>query len=234
VLYGGIDFAVLEDRKFKSAPAIVLPNDQIVNGFSQIDNYDATRADRNDAVLLGERQLDFIRDWSADWKDAFMKVALSQTIFANVSTYPDSFKTDAGTPRLQPLPLGVIPKDYSLAKDMDSNGWPQSGRNRALDELRKGFAFMLAGDQHLGSVVHHGIESWEDAGISFCVPSVANVWPRRWFRPDKDRIMIRRNRIIPEGTWMVSAITSQSMRFQTRTNPVFFRKNFMTGLRATG
>jgi hypothetical protein len=100
-----------------------------------------------------------------------------------VSTYPDSFKTDAGTPRLQPLPQGVIPKDYQIAKDMDSNGWPQSGRNRALKGLRKGYTLMIAGDQHLGTVVHHGVDDWEDAGISFCVPSVANVWPRRWFPP---------------------------------------------------
>lgn len=183
VLYGGIDFAVLEDRKFKSAPAKILPRDKIVNGFSQIDNYDATKADRPEAILLGDRQLQFLKNWAADWKDVFMKVSLSQTIFADVCTYPDSFKTDAGTPRLQPLPQGVIPKDYALAKDMDSNGWPQSGRNRALGELRKAFAFMIAGDQHLGTVVHHGIDDWEDAGVSFCVPSVANVWPRRWFPP---------------------------------------------------
>jgi len=184
VLYGGINFAILEDRKFKSPPAKILPNDKIVNGFSQIENYNANLADRSEAVLLGERQLQFLREWAADWKDTDIKVSLSQTIFANVSTYPDSFKTDAGTPRLKPLPQGVIPKDYSLAKDMDSNGWPQSGRNRALEELRKGFTFMIAGDQHLGSVVHHGVDNWEDAGISFCVPSVANVWPRRWFPPD--------------------------------------------------
>jgi len=181
--YGGISFAVLEDRKFKSPPAKILYRDKIINGFSQIENYDATKADRPDAILLGERQLQFIKDWAADWEDTYMKVSLTQTIFANVSSYPDSFKTDAGTPRLPPLPQGVIPKDYSIAKDMDSNGWPQSGRNRALREFRKGFTFMIGGDQHLGSVVHHGIDNWEDAGISFCVPSVANVWPRRWFPP---------------------------------------------------
>jgi alkaline phosphatase D len=112
-----------------------------------------------------------------------MKVSLTQTVFADICTFPDSFKTDDGTPRLPPLPQGVIPKDFSLAKDMDSNGWPQSGRNRALGELRKGFTFMIAGDQHLGTVVHHGIDEWEDAGVSLCVPSVANVWPRRWFPP---------------------------------------------------
>jgi hypothetical protein len=182
--YGGISFAVLEDRKFKSPPAKILIEDKIVNGFSQIDDYDATKADRDYAQLLGRRQLDFINNWVHDWKDTWIKVSLTQTIFANVSSYPDTFKTDAGTPRLQPLPQGIIPKDYSVAKDMDSNGWPQSGRNRALEGLRKGFTLMVAGDQHLGSVVHHGINDWEDAGISFCVPSVANVWPRRWFPPN--------------------------------------------------
>jgi hypothetical protein len=183
IKYGGFSFAVLEDRKFKSAPAKILVDDKIINGFSQIEGYDATKADRDYAQLLGKRQLDFISNWVQDWEDTWMKVSLTQTIFANVSTYPDSFKTDAGTPRLQPLPQGVIPTDYNVAKDMDSNGWPQSGRNRALEELRRGYTFMLAGDQHLGSVVHHGINDWEDAGISFCVPSVANVWPRRWFPP---------------------------------------------------
>ena len=183
ILYGGIGFAILEDRKFKSPPARILPEDKIVNGFSQIEGYDAIKADRDSAILLGDRQLEFIKHWAADWEGTWMKISLTQTIFANVSTYPDTFKTDAGTPRLLPLPQGVIPKDYSLAKDMDSNGWPQSGRNRALSELRKGFTFMIAGDQHLGSVVQHGIDQWHDAGISFCVPSVANVWPRRWFPP---------------------------------------------------
>jgi alkaline phosphatase D len=112
-----------------------------------------------------------------------MKVAISQSVFANLSTFPDTFLTDANTPKLQPLPWGVIPKDYSMAKDMDSNGWPQTGRNRILRELRKGFALMIGGDQHLGSVIHHGIDEWEDAGYSFCVPSIANLWPRRWFPP---------------------------------------------------
>jgi hypothetical protein len=181
--YGGVSFAIIEDRKFKSSPSVVVPEGKVVNGFSQVPGFDTRKADVPDAKLLGQRQLDFLRDWSSDWRDAWMKVALSQTIFANVSTYPEDFKTDAGTPQLEPLPPGVIPKGYALAKDMDSNGWPQTGRNKALRELRRGFAFMIGGDQHLGSIVHHGIEDWDDAGFSLCVPSVANLWPRRWFPP---------------------------------------------------
>ena len=64
--------------------------------------------------------------------------------------------------------------------DFDSNGWPQKGRNRALSSIRKGFGFMLAGDQHLATMVHHGIDEQNDAGWSFCVPSIANFYPRAW------------------------------------------------------
>ncbi len=179
--YGRISWAVFEDRKFKSAPGKIHPEYKIVNGFSQIKGLKGELLDSPDAELLGERQLSFIREWAADWKGVDLKVALSQSVFANLSTYPDTFLTDAQTPRLTTLPQGVIPKDYSKAKDMDSNGWPQTGRNKAIDELRKGFALMVGGDQHLGSVIHHGINDWEDAGYSFCVPSIANLWPRRWF-----------------------------------------------------
>ena len=181
--YGRISFAVLEDRKFKSAPSVILNDKKVINGFSLIKGIDGRRLDHPDATLLGERQLTFIDAWTADWKNTDMKVALSQTIFANLSTYPDTFITDAGTPRLEPVARGVIPGDYSKAKDMDSNGWPQTGRKKALRALRKGFAFMIGGDQHLGSTVHHGIDDWEDAGYSLCVPSIANLWPRRWFPP---------------------------------------------------
>ena len=63
---------------------------------------------------------------------------------------------------------------------MDSNGWPQTGRNRALAEIRRCFAVHIAGDQHLATIFHHGIEDWEDACYSFCVPSIANLYLRWW------------------------------------------------------
>ena len=181
--YGGISFAILEDRKFKSSPSLLVPEGQVVNGFVQNANFEIQNADVPGAKLLGDRQLDFLQDWAADWRGAWMKVALSQTLFANLSTYPEHFKTDRGAPRLRPVSYGVIPEGYELARDMDSNGWPQTGRNRALRELRRGFAFMIGGDQHLGSIIHHGIDEWGDAGFSLCVPSIANLWPRRWYPP---------------------------------------------------
>jgi hypothetical protein len=113
------------------------------------------------AVLLGERQLRFIDRWAQDWKGAKMKVALSATIFC-------------GGAHIHGGASG------RLHADMDSNGWPQSGRNRALRSLRRGFAFHVAGDQHLATIFHQGIDEHRDAIWSFCVPSIANLYLRWW------------------------------------------------------
>ncbi len=181
--YAGLSFAILEDRKFKSPPKQFLPQAQIVNGWAQNRNFNPkNEADVPEAVLLGARQLRFLEHWAADWSDStWMKVVLSQTIFANVATLPkDEAYSDAVVPRLRILKPGEYPPDDVPVADMDSNGWPPSGRNRALQRMRKAFAFHIAGDQHLGSFIQYGIKQWEDAGFAFCVPAISNVWPRRW------------------------------------------------------
>ncbi len=182
--YGGISFAIIEDRKFKSAPKTLLPEAEIYNGWAQNTNYDAAaKSDIKGAVLLGDRQLDFLENWSADWSDnTWMKVVLSQTIFANVATlpYPDCH-SDNIVPRLRILEEGEYPPDDVPVSDFDANSWPQTGRNKALESIRKSFAFHIAGDQHLGSTIQYGINDWNDAGYAFCVPAISNVWPRRWF-----------------------------------------------------
>jgi len=181
--YGGVSFAILEDRKFKSSATPLLPEGKVVNGWFQNPDYDpATQADSPDAALLGTRQLDFLEHWSADWQPGiWFKCALSQTIFANVATLPASAGGDMVVPGLQLPGPGEYPDGDVPAADTDSNGWPQSGRNAALRAMRKSSAFHIAGDQHLGSLVHYGIDEWDDAGLALCVPSIANTWPRRWF-----------------------------------------------------
>ena len=56
-----------------------------------------------------------------DWRDADMKVGLSQTIFCGGAHIHGKL-------------------DGRLHADLDSNGWPQTGRNKAIDALRKCFA----------------------------------------------------------------------------------------------
>ena len=184
--YAGVSFAVVEDRKFKSAPAPLLPSAQVWNGWAQNPAFDPkTEADATGAVLLGERQLNFLELWSADWSGGtWMKVLLSQSLFTNLATLPDSATSGSIIPYLPILRPGEYAENEKMVSDMDSHGWPQSGRNRALRAMRKGFAVHLAGDQHLGSTVQYGIDEWGDAAFALCVPSVANFWPRRWYPPE--------------------------------------------------
>ncbi len=183
LLYGGLSVAIIEDRKWKSAPAVQLPSAKIVNGWAQNPEYDAVReGDAPDAQLLGPRQEQFLEDWTADWSGGtWMKLVASQTIFANVATLPPPADTDDVTPRLRVMKPGEYAAGEVPVADHDSNGWPQTPRNRALRAMRKGLAVHVAGDQHLGSTIQYGIDDWNDASWALCVPSVANVWPRRWY-----------------------------------------------------
>ncbi len=163
---GGIDFAIIEDRKFKTGPAGIIPKmgprpDHINN-----PKYQRKAVDVPEAKLLGERQLKFLEDWATQWDGVEMKSVLSQTIFAGGAH---------------------IHHGKRLLADLDSNGWPQTGRNKALRVIRKADAFMLAGDQHLATVIHHGIDDWRDAGYSFCVPSIVNYYPRKWLPLEKGK-----------------------------------------------
>ena len=185
VLYGGVSFGVIEDRKFKSPPAAMLPAADVWNGWARDSAWDArTQGDPRGADLLGERQERFLEEWAADWSGgAWMKVLLSQTIFANVATIPAEAMTGSVIPGLPiPQPGEWVGGDKQAA-DMDSNGWPSAGRDRALRAIRKGFAVHLAGDQHLASTIRYGVDEFGDAGFALCVPSVANFWPRRWYPP---------------------------------------------------
>jgi hypothetical protein len=160
---GGINFAIIEDRKFKSGPDGLVPKrgprpDHILD-----PTYDPKSVDVSGAILLGERQLKFLRQWGTDWRGADMKAVLSQTIFCGGAHIHG--KTG-----------------NRLHADMDSNGWPQTGRNKAIAEIRRAFAIHIAGDQHLATIFHHGIDDWNDSCYSFCVPSIANLY-LRWWRP---------------------------------------------------
>lgn len=182
-VYGGISFAILEDRKFKSAPKNVLPEAaKVTNGFIQNREFDIKKYYDIEAELLGERQLKFLEDWAADWERGVeMKAVLSQTNFCTVATLPEGSIIDSIVPKLPiPKPGEYVPGDAPTT-DMDSNGWPQKGRDEALRIIRKSFALHVAGDQHLASVVHYGVEEFGDSGFAFAGPALNNLFPRRWW-----------------------------------------------------
>lgn len=159
--WGEVDFAIIEDRKFKTGPAGRVPKQGPRPDHIRNPEYDPASVDVDGAILLGERQLKFLEDWGSDWQDTKMKAALSATIFCGGAHIHGG-------------------ANGRLHADMDSNGWPQAGRNRALATLRKSFAFHIAGDQHLATIFQHGIDEFRDAIWSFCVPSIANLYLRWW------------------------------------------------------
>ncbi|MCD6351081.1 MAG: alkaline phosphatase D family protein [Armatimonadetes bacterium] len=137
--YGGVGFAVLEDRKFKTPPAVQDPAQQ---------------------VLLGRKQLEFLRRWGEDWTGQKFKVVVSQTIYASMH----------------------VGFNGAIAKDTDTNGFPKIGRDRAVRLFRRCGALVISGDQHLGSFARLGVDAPSDAVYQFCVPALANIfW--RWFYP---------------------------------------------------
>ncbi len=156
---GGVDFAIIEDRKFKSGPKGLVPKMGPRPDHINDPDYDPKTVDVPGAKLLGDRQLTFLNEWGKDWDGVQMKAVLSQTVFANAAH---------------------IHHGSRLVADMDSNGWPQTGRNKAIDAIRKSYALMIGGDQHLATVIHHGKDEYSDSGFSFCVPSIVNYYPRQW------------------------------------------------------
>jgi len=161
---GGIDFAVVEDRKFKSGCFDVdIVGRELGARPDHVEkpDYDPAEFDLPDAKLLGDRQLEFLNTWAQDWDGAVIKCVVSQTVWSMASTYHSGNKA------------------FYYA-DFDANGWPQTGRNRAIDAMRRCFALHLCGDQHLSTIVQYGIDEWRDSGWAFCVPSIANLYPRWW------------------------------------------------------
>ena len=165
---GGIDFAILEDRKFKTGPAGKIPKMGPRPDHINDPAYNRDAVNLDGLVLLGDRQLNFLSKWSQDWEGAQMKAALSATAFCGA------------------VHIHGNPNSRLLA-DLDSNAWPQKGRNKALHELRKALATHLCGDQHLGVVVQHGIESHRDGPFAFTSPAIVNTIYGRWWKPEDEK-----------------------------------------------
>ncbi|MEP1445180.1 MAG: alkaline phosphatase D family protein [Paraglaciecola sp.] len=163
MVYGGVGFAVLADRQWKSGPdrlGIVVGE----TGQGEAPAYINPAFDREDLQLLGTRQEAFLEQWAKDWRGHSLKAVISQTVFAGISTH-------------QPLP------DRYLKYDFDCSGWPATARNRAIEIMRQSKALHICGDTHLGTLSQYGVDKQRDSNWAFCTPAIAAGWPR-WWRPD--------------------------------------------------
>lgn len=164
--YGGVSFAILEDRKFKSPPSLVV-KEAVKDPLTQRPNrtpevimdpaFDVSALDKPELQLLGKAQETFVRDWAAQVaKSKTLAAVLSQSPFVNIGNYDVRYG------------------------DMDANGWPQTARNRALKAIAPSKAVMLSGDIHFGTLHQHGINDWGDGPWGYSVPAFASKQNRKW------------------------------------------------------
>lgn len=165
---GGVDFAILEDRKFKSGPAGKIPKMGPRPDHINDPKYDPKKIDLPGLELLGLRQEKFLEDWSGDWTGAEMKGVLSQTAFCGAVHMHGGSKN-------------------RLLADLDCNGWPQTPSRRALSLIRRAWAVHLCGDQHLAVVVKHGISKHGDGPYGFTGPALVNTIYGRWWHPEDEK-----------------------------------------------
>ena len=181
--FKGVGLAILEDRKYKSAPMKALPNVASFNGFPHNDSLSVDSLDNIDAQLLNEDQLQMLDKWSEDWNNESMKVVFTQSVYSCLSASRKGFNPLSGKNIVIDEKIDFPTR---LAKDMDSNGWPKSGRDKALQTIRRSGALLVGGDQHFPSVVQQGIARWKDAVYSFTVPAVSSTYPRFWYPDSTD------------------------------------------------
>ena len=163
-----MDFAILEDRKFKSGPDGKVPRLGPRPDHINDPTYDPKTVDLDGLRLLGERQMTFLADWSADWTGAEVKAVLSQTAFCGAVHMHGQ-------------------RNNRLLADLDCNGWPQTGRRLALQAIRRVRAVHLCGDQHLAVVVKHGIDDHGDGPYGFTSPALVNTIYGRWWHPEDEK-----------------------------------------------
>ena len=167
LFWGGVDFAILEDRKFKSGPKGKIPQQGPRPDHIRNPEYDPASIDLPGLKLLGDRQLHFLEEWGSKNMEA-LKVVLSQTGFC-------------GGAHIH----GLI--DNRLHADLDSNGWPQTGRNKALKLIKRANAIHIAGDQHLATVIKQGINEFGNGPWAFVVPAIVNDYYSRWWWPKDEK-----------------------------------------------
>ncbi|MCY1720596.1 metallophosphoesterase family protein [Prolixibacteraceae bacterium Z1-6] len=165
---GGVDFAIVEDRKFKTGPAGTIPQMGPRPDHIRDSNYDPKTIDVPGLKLLGDRQLKFLDDWGQQWDGVELKAVLSQTGFCGGAHRHGNFNN-------------------ILHADLDSNGWPQTGRKKALKAIRAAGAVHLAGDQHLPTIVQHGIDEYGDGPFAFVAPAIVNNYYSRWWHPENEK-----------------------------------------------
>ena len=164
--FGGLSIALLEDRKFKSAPTDILkkavddPRTNEPNTTLEVvkdPTFDIDTLDAPGLNLLGNEQEAFVADWAKDVeKSGKLAVVLHQSPYANIANYHRTFG------------------------DMDSSAWPPTPRDRTLRSLSSANPVLISGDMHYGTILKHGVDEWGDGPWEFSLPPFGSGVNRLW------------------------------------------------------
>jgi hypothetical protein len=147
--------------------------DQILN-----PDYNPDDINLPELKLLGDLQLNFLNQWAQNKDQNRMKAVLSATGFCGGAHLHGK-------------------QSNRLHADLDSNGWPQHGRDKALELIKKAGAIHIAGDQHLPTLIKHGITEFDDGPWAFVVPAIVNDYYSRWWWPEDEKPGKNANDLLP-------------------------------------
>jgi hypothetical protein len=105
-----------------------------------------------------DRQERFLAGW-ADADPGTPKICLSQTLWGCLQT------DERGRAQFDADADAAVP-----------------ARRTALGLVKRAGALLLSGDQHLASLVRHGLDGFDDGPVQFVAPAAGSAW-QRWFEP---------------------------------------------------
>lgn len=183
---GGVSFAVVEDKKFKSSPSVALPDAMYANHL--VRNpwiFDPSFLNSPTASLLGDAQTIFLTKWASDFKASSCKILISNSLFASLTPAitADSILVASGnTLSSPPIRVATPPGLF----DLGQNGWPQNKRNLILKTLRQAHALHLCAERNQGALIHYGTDLWNDAGYAFNIAPLTTGNQRTWKKSQDD------------------------------------------------
>ncbi|MDB4384842.1 alkaline phosphatase D family protein [Opitutaceae bacterium] len=164
--FGGVSFAIIEDRKFKSPPSdahsVPLQDPELDKPNTDLETimdpyFDTETLDIPGLNLLGEAQEEFLREWSAEVaQSGRLAAVLHQSPFANVGNYRAKYG------------------------DMDSNGWPQTARDTAIRAMIPAQPVLVSGDLHYATIFQHGVDEWGEGPWAYSLPAFSAGQGRTW------------------------------------------------------
>jgi len=144
--YGGLDLAIIETNKFPGETTSQASKEQ--------------NTPLAEELILGQRQLRFLKKWIEKWEGAHIKAVISHS-----SLTGDGFQS--------PLPEKEKPSGITRSLDEDKDDHPEPEWRKALKIIRKAQALSITSGKPSAYALHYGIHRKGDASYEFGFPPLS-------------------------------------------------------------